>query len=325
MNISDKENQNYNSNNNSLKPKYILETKPENNEESEGKAKEFNYSYISCLTSRKKPDIYTKEGVLTSKNYKIRNMTNENENSNIKEKERPNEKENVSEEEKEDDFSKAYNDVNKLDLRYFSNNNITIICFNCREIGHMARSCPNPKKIICDRCKEEGHTSFECNNIKCFKCNKMGHRAVDCVIEKNFPKCVACKNNGHYSHDCLFKPKDIDKKMAKQYRCHSCNKKGHFFCNRGKMLVGDYESEGVDISDDTDYDNDEKYRDRLNSNDLILLSIEKKNELEKEKDESTKVSKKKKKQVFTNLGNGLIQFTISVQNVLRDIQLLNVV
>ena len=33
-------------------------------------------------------------------------------------------------------------------------------CNSCREIGHVAASCPN--KGLCRRCKEPGHTAGQC-------------------------------------------------------------------------------------------------------------------------------------------------------------------
>ena len=289
-NILDKEN------NNSLVLKFKLTNKKE---DLEAEKKEFNYTYISSISSKRRPDVYTKDGVLQARNYRIKNVISENKkennDSNI---EGDNQMQGNSD--PEDEFTKVYNEVNKLDSRYFTNNNITIICFNCKEIGHMAKGCPNPKVIMCDRCKEVGHTSYECNNIKCFKCNKIGHRAANCIIEKNFPKCVACKNNGHYSHDCLYKPKEIEKKMMKLEKCWFCNKNGHYICRKSnKIIIAEYEPEDVEISDDTDYENYESTKEANKE-----ISIE--NSKTSTKDQS---KSKKKKPIFSNLSNNLIQFT----------------
>ena len=285
MNILEKEN----NNSNSLKLKYKLTKMPE---EVDNNELNFNFTYISSLSSKKKPDIYTKEGFLQSRNYKILTKSNDNVNCD-------NTKDNIQKEKSisdDDDFTKVYNEVNKLDVRYFSNNNLTIICFNCKEIGHMAKSCPNPKIIKCDRCKEEGHTSYECNNIKCFKCNKIGHRAAECVIEKNFPRCNTCKNNGHYSYDCLVKPKEIERKIVKNEKCTFCRKNGHFYCRKGNsIIIGEYDSEEVNVSDDTDYEN--------------ITYNDKPKEYEHSINSKVKSKTKRKKPVFSNLADNLIKFT----------------
>ena len=38
----------------------------------------------------------------------------------------------------------------------------TIVCFHCREEGHLVRDCSKPDERRCHRCKQEGHTVRNC-------------------------------------------------------------------------------------------------------------------------------------------------------------------
>ena len=66
-------------------------------------------------------------------------------------------------------------------MRYWADDNPTIKCHNCREVGHMQFECPNEtKRDICILCGKDTHVSYECTEKMCFKCNKVGHQAKDC-------------------------------------------------------------------------------------------------------------------------------------------------
>jgi hypothetical protein len=74
-------------------------------------------------------------------------------------------------------------------IRFFHTENKTIRCLNCKEIGHMARACPN--ETIFDLCKfcGTGHGRGQnCPAIHCFKCNQMGHMGPNCRA-KEFSTC----------------------------------------------------------------------------------------------------------------------------------------
>lgn len=61
-------------------------------------------------------------------------------------------------------------------------------CYNCREVGHIAASCPNPRV--------ERPFRGTCN-----LCGVEGHRKVDCP-EKPADKCKICGDQSHDKTQC---------------------------------------------------------------------------------------------------------------------------
>jgi hypothetical protein len=197
-----------------------------------------NYSLITFLTSKHKPDIYFGKDVIKARSYKIKTTETKS-----------------NEEESDSHVDENFDELRKKDIRYFDSNNITIKCFNCGGIGHMARNCPNEVQKQCTRCNEQGHDEFSCPNTKCFKCNRVGHKSYECKARKDIEKCNNCKNVGHLSEDCLSKPNRITLKDLKENKittCRFCGIKGHLICPfpKSPFIVDDYVSDHVVFSED---------------------------------------------------------------------------
>jgi hypothetical protein len=288
------------------------------------KEKTHQYSLISYLTSKKKPDVYLGDLVIKARNYKISaNSQQKPLEPKISEKL---EKDGIIQDDSSNDSSVEsevdnYEKMKQKDLRYYAIGNITIKCYNCNEVGHTSRNCPNDLIITCTRCNGKGHDEYECPNIKCFKCNRIGHKSFECKVSiKDIIKCDKCKNIGHEYADCLINP-EIRKKDLKNAVCYFCGKTGHFICpiNKEHKVIEDYHSDHVVMSE-SEIENEngsEKYRSDENFYEIIQKDKTKESIQEKVEDDNSanknnieSLQKKKRKRIFNAFRNEEIKRTV---------------
>merc|ERR1711892_341157 len=82
-----------------------------------------------------------------------------------------------------------------------------LVCFNCREPGHMLADCPNAKAEDADM----GHAA----SGHCFKCGSLEHTSKYCKSKLKrenayrFAVCFICKQEGHLAKACPDNPKGL--------------------------------------------------------------------------------------------------------------------
>ena len=107
-----------------------------------------------------------------------------------------------------------------------------LVCFKCRQKGHLASSCPeSSQESICYKCGSSEHSLQACPKVikgervvemdlpfaTCFICNTKGHLASQCQqnekgIYVNGGSCRTCGSTKHRATDCPEKAKKRNQK-----------------------------------------------------------------------------------------------------------------
>eukprot|EP01083_Nonionella_stella_P008014 23063_1 len=107
--------------------------------------------------------------------------------------------------------------------------NITFKCYNCNEVGHIARNCAYDPIQICFKCGESGHSGFYCPNSVCSFCLK-SHPVHECDLfgpnKQALKFCMRCGSKQHYLNQCNT---SLAHRLAKM-QCFVCGQYGHLNC-----------------------------------------------------------------------------------------------
>ena len=318
-----------------LSPKEKSEEKSEeenqdNNNENNTRIK---YNVNSFISSNFRPDLYSPLGIIAGNKYNLRRNSlpgkekveseeieleekeddkieeNDNEEKEEKEeKEEEEEKESKMTEEKIDNVKKELDKYKLLKIgRYYNlEEDITVKCHNCGEIGHIKDLCPYTNLKFCHRCLSYNHNDKDCKNKKCFRCNRSGHNKNECSLkESEILICYNCENSGHRKNECLIKPAPINSKIIKNngLSCFYCGNQNHLICPLSERKDIILKGESIDFNElDEDMD--------------CISSQEMSSDTPVEEDEEMEITKKKKKkkkkakQIFDDIKNEDIKYTI---------------
>ncbi|ERF72647.1 hypothetical protein EPUS_05701 [Endocarpon pusillum Z07020] len=112
-------------------------------------------------------------------------------------------------------------------------------CRRCKQSGHFARDCPEPRNDNCFNCGQPGHISRDCTEPKkprgddrtCRKCNEVGHIARDCPAGGaggGDRACHKCGEVGHFSRECTSSAFGATAGGAGGgMKCYNCQQYGH--------------------------------------------------------------------------------------------------
>ena len=304
-----------------------LEKSEEKNEEAKDE-KDINISYrlSSFISSNYRPDLYSPLGIIGGNKYNLRKNSmkgkekgdneeieaeDKGEDKEIEEKEEEEEEEEEKEakkmEEKLDNVKKELDKYKllKLGRYYVLDNDITVKCHNCGEIGHIKDYCPYTNLKFCHRCLSHEHNDKDCKNKKCFRCNKSGHNRNECNLKDNeILICFNCQNSGHRKNECLINPAKIDSKFIKNngLSCFYCGSSNHMICPLSERENIELKKENIDF--------DEIEEDMISSYSQEISSDTPVEEEEKETKKKTKSKKKHAKEIIENIKNEDIKFTI---------------
>lgn len=83
--------------------------------------------------------------------------------------------------------------------RYFQE---TLVCYECRKSGHVARECKERPPLVCALCGEMGHRKSRCHRRVCGVCELTGHNERDCFQRRPWRKCMPCIYPDHCASAC---------------------------------------------------------------------------------------------------------------------------
>ena len=251
--------------------KQLEKSEEKNEDDNNDNNIKLSYKVSSFISSNYRPDLYSPLGIIGGNKYNLRKNSMkgkekvDNEELEAEDKEEDKEIEEKEEEEEEEKESKIMDEkldnvkkeldkykLLKLGRYYVLDNDITVKCHNCGEIGHIKDYCPYTNLKFCHRCLSHDHNDKDCKNKKCFRCNKSGHNKNECSIkESEILICFNCQNSGHRKNECLINPSNIDSRFIKNngLSCFYCGSSNHMICPLSERENIELKKENIDFDE----------------------------------------------------------------------------
>lgn len=132
-----------------------------------------------------------------------------------------------------------------------------LFCGNCRQRGHVMRTCPEPRRIPhCILCGEPYHKAEVCFEMTCSRCLRRGHSTDSCQVSSKYldPPCNLCWMPGHMEDQCpdYWRRYYLTTKVGpivqgttmdvKEPSCYNCASKFHwgYECRKPRMCPDIY-------------------------------------------------------------------------------------
>uniref|UniRef100_UPI003AAAE108 zinc finger CCHC domain-containing protein 7-like n=1 Tax=Centroberyx gerrardi TaxID=166262 RepID=UPI003AAAE108 len=146
--------------------------------------------------------------------------------------------------------------------RYYTPDH-SLNCHNCNKTGHLAKSCPTPKRRpTCVLCGIQGHVQRDCPGRHCPSCGLPPHGLRPCPEPPVWNQhCQRCGMTGHLSDACPdtwrqyhltvrlevpLRPRADHalKHVKRPAHCYNCSERGHYGheCTRRRMVSGTFPS-----------------------------------------------------------------------------------